>query len=212
MIRALLVVDVPFYRDGLQELLRKDGEFTVVGTLANLDGMPRIDALRPDVVLLDIGCRSAQDWAKQTCGETTAPRVVALAVDDNDASIVDWLALGIAGYVSKHSNAAELISVLRAAVRGDWSCPTKVMTLVLRRLSTLSTGARLVTEGAAKLTAREQQILELVGNGLSNKRIAMALRISHATTKNHVHNILGKLQLTNRSQVAAYLNRASVAH
>jgi DNA-binding NarL/FixJ family response regulator len=78
-----------------------------------------------------------------------------------------------------------------------------VLSAVLKRLSTLST-ARRGTSGD-QLTAREFEILDLVAKGLPNKRIAALLQISHATAKNHVHHILGKLQLRSRSEVAAYL-------
>jgi two-component system, NarL family, nitrate/nitrite response regulator NarL len=121
--------------------------------------------------------------------------------------VLEWIEAGASGYVDKNSSASELIQVMHQAARGEWCCSPRVMAMVMQRLSTLAASSRatLPALASATLTAREQQILELVGQGLSNKRIAIALNISHATAKNHVHHILGKLQLRNRTEVAAYL-------
>jgi two-component system nitrate/nitrite response regulator NarL len=83
------------------------------------------------------------------------------------------------------------------------------MSQIMKRLSTLAADARGATASLSALTARERQILELVAQGMSNKRIAIALSISHATAKNHLHHILGKLQLRNRTEVVAYLRGVS---
>ena len=81
----------------------------------------------------------------------------------------------------------------------------------MQRLSTLAANSRCGPVAPQVLTARERQILELVGRGLSNKRIATSLCISHATAKNHVHHILSKLQLRNRTEVASYLRGSAVS-
>lgn len=211
MIRVLLVVDVPFYRDGLYRLLSQDADIAVIGAVAGGDAVATARREQPDLVLLDISSPGARTWIAQVCNLSQPPRVVALAVDDAEESIVRWIEAGISGYVSRNSSYVELLQVLHAAVRGEWSCSPRVMSLVIRRLSALSAGARSASASAASLTVRERQILELIGKGLSNKRIAVALRISHATAKNHVHHILGKLRLENRAAVAAYLNGATRA-
>jgi len=205
MIRVLLVIDVPFYRDGLHRLLAQDGEITVVAAVSRSEAVASVGLEHPDLVLLDIGARGARECLSELRELAQAPRVVALAVADDEDSVVDWLEAGVSGYVSKNSGYAELIQVLHSAARGEWSCSAKVMAMMLRRLSVLSANAQ-ATSAAPTLTVRERQILELVGKGLSNKRIAMTLRISHATAKNHVHHILSKLQLRSRAEIAAYLS------
>jgi DNA-binding NarL/FixJ family response regulator len=135
--------------------------------------------------------------------------VVALAVDETRDSVVSWIEAGVAGYVSKNSTSAELINALHTAARGEWACSQLVMSQIMKRLSMLAADARSTSANLTALTARERQILELAAQGMSNKRIAIVLSISHATAKNHLHHILGKLQLRNRAEIAPYLRGVS---
>jgi len=209
LLRVLLVVDVPFYREGLQRLLTQDDAIEVVGAVTIDEA--RCAAVRdaPLLVLLDISPPGARQCLEGMRELSPPPRVVALAVDETRDSVVSWIEAGISGYVSKNSTSAELIDALHTAARGEWACSQLVMSQIIKRLSTLAVDARSTTAIPTALTARERQILELVARGMSNKRIAIALSISHATAKNHVHHILGKLQLRNRTEVAAYLRGIS---
>src|SRR3954470_11757456 len=205
LLRVLLVVDVPFYREGLQRLLTQDDAIEVVGAVSTDEA--RFAAMRdaPSLVLLDISPPGARQCLERMRELSPPPRVVALAVDEARDSVVSWIEAGICGYVSKNSTSTELVHALHTAARGEWTCSQLVMSQIMKRLSTRVADARGTTAIPTALTARERQILELVAQGMSNKRIAIALSISHATAKNHVHHILGKLQLHNRTEVAAYL-------
>jgi two-component system, NarL family, nitrate/nitrite response regulator NarL len=207
LLRVLLIVDVPFYREGLQRLIAQDGGVVVVGAVRGDEALAAVSNQQPTLVLLDISPPAARAWLDQLRSLPQPPRVVVLAVDETRESVLEWIEAGASGYVDKNSSASELIQVMHQAARGEWCCSPRVMAMVMQRLSTLAASSRatLPALASATLTAREQQILELVGQGLSNKRIAIALNISHATAKNHVHHILGKLQLRNRTEVAAYL-------
>jgi DNA-binding NarL/FixJ family response regulator len=210
IMRMLLVIDVPFYRDGLQKLLSQDDDVVVVGAVAGSDALSAVAQYIPDLVLLDTNATHARETLRELHSFAPAPRVVALAVDEQNPGIVEWLEAGVSGYVSRQSNYPELLQVLHSASRGEWVCSPRVMSFLLGRLSALKTEAVPRISESQALTPREQEILELVGRGLSNKRIANALRISHATAKNHVHHILGKLQLNSRAEVAAYLGGRSL--
>ena len=205
MQRVLLIVDVPFYRDGLQRLLSQDEAFMVVGAVSSEEAVAAATRENPALVLLDISPPDARRRLQQLLALSPAPRVVAMAVEETHESIVGWIEAGIAGYVTRNATSSELIQALHTAGRGEWSCSQRIMSLVMQRLTTLAAGSRNAMSPSSALTARERQILDLVGKGLSNKRIAISLCISHATAKNHVHHILGKLQLRNRTEVAAYL-------
>ena len=209
VLRVLLIVDVPFYREGLQRLLTQDDAIEVVGAVTTDEA--RCAAMRdaPPLVLLDISPPGARQCLERMRELSPPPRVVALAVDETRDSVVSWIEAGISGYVSKNSTSAELIDALHTAARGEWTCSQLVMSQIMKRLSTFAVHARSTAAIPTALTARERQILELIAHGMSNKRIAIALSISHATAKNHVHHILGKLQLHNRTEVAAYLRGVS---
>jgi len=202
---------VPFYREGLQRLLTQDGSLTVIGAVHGDDAIAAVTREQPSLVLLDISPANARTSLEQMKNLPQPPRVVALAVDETRESVLGWIEAGISGYVTKNSSSSDLIQVLHQAARGEWSCSQRVMSMVMQRLTSLSASTRATAAAPAALTTRERQILELVGQGLSNKRIAIALNISHATAKNHVHHILSKLQLRNRTEVAAYLRGAPIA-
>jgi two-component system nitrate/nitrite response regulator NarL len=205
LLRVLLIIDVPFYREGLQRLLLQDGAFSVTGAVCGEDALAAATREKPALVLLDISALSARRWLEELRALDEPPAVVALSVEEKQESIVGWIEAGISGYVTKNSTSTELIEALHLAARGEWACSQRVMSMVMQRLSTLAAGSRSSAAAPEALTARERQILHLLGRGMSNKRIAIALCISHATAKNHVHHILSKLRLRNRAEVAAHL-------
>lgn len=210
MIRVLLVIDVPFYRDGLQRLLEADGDIVLVAAVGSEQALASVEREAPDVVLMDIGHCDALEQVRALRARWHAIRIVVLAIDDTEDAVVSFLEAGIAGYVSRRAGYAELVQVLRKTMRDEWSCSPRAMALLLKRLADLSAHPRPAAEPdhfAAGLTDREQQILKLLGQGLSNKRIATMLNISHATTKNHVHRVLAKLQLRTRAEIAAFVHR-----
>jgi DNA-binding NarL/FixJ family response regulator len=209
MIRTLLVIDVPFYRDGLATLLNQSADVTVVATLHGGTPVPPLVAREsPDVILLDISAAGARETLEALLAVGDPPNVVVLAISETPECVAEWAALGALGYVSRHASLADLLHCLRCVARGEAYCSPRVMAMLLRGCA--SSGERM-GKGASRraqigdLTAREHEILELVGSGLSNKLIAARLHISHATAKNHVHHILDKLRLRSRSEVAAHL-------
>jgi two-component system, NarL family, nitrate/nitrite response regulator NarL len=208
MIRVLLVIDVPFYREGLAALLAQSAGVVVTGAVADAHSAAQIITDdKPDVVLLDISAAEA----RSVCALENAPPVVALAVGETPESVVQWAEAGAIGYVSRNAGLADLLQCLQSAARGETYCSPRIMSLVLHRFAAdFDLHATALNRGD-DLTNREREILELMGHGLSNKLIASRLHISHATAKNHVHNILDKLRLHSRAEVAAYLHAHTAA-
>jgi DNA-binding NarL/FixJ family response regulator len=206
MIRAALVIDVPFYREGLATLLTQSADVTVVASLPGDDEVAACIAREsPDVVLLDISGAHARAMLATLRALRPPPPIVAIALRETPESIAEWAGAGVIGYISRTASLADLLQCLRCAVRGEPYCSPRVMSILLNRLVALEGQPPLAPARSADLTVREREILELVGRGLSNKVIAARLHISHATAKNHVHHILDKLQLRSRAEVAAYL-------
>jgi DNA-binding NarL/FixJ family response regulator len=203
MIRVLIVVDIPFYRDGLAALLSQSADVVVTGSVADASSaVAMVMRDKPDVVLLGI---KAAD-ARSLCALKEAPPVVALAVAETPESVLEWAGIGAIGYVSRSAGLADLLQCLQSAARGETYCSPRIMSLVLHRFAADVGRTAVLADRGEDLTNREREILDLVGHGLSNKVIAARLHISHATAKNHVHNILDKLQLRSRAEVAAYLH------
>jgi DNA-binding NarL/FixJ family response regulator len=174
-IAVLIVSDVRLYRDGILELL--DG-----ADASAIDGSPEavlgaIERHAPDVVLLDAGLPHSLLVARAIRARAGSARVIVISVPDGDA--LRFAEAGIAGYVTRDGSVTEL----RAAIA--------------------SVGRRERLSAPEPLTAREQEILQLITAGLSNKEIAAQLVIGVATVKTHVHNILRKLGARRRGQAAA---------
>lgn len=208
MIRALIVVDIPFYREGLQELLARSGEIDVVGAVsgaAEAEEIARVSL--PHVVLVDIGGPDVGIVLDRLLKLPVAPRIVALAVAETPQDVTRWVEAGVAGYVPRTASSNELIQALKDVVRDEVRCPPQIASTLMRRLAALAASAQPLRTALGLLTDREQEVLELLADGLPNKVIAARLRIQPATAKNHVHNILHKLELNGRMQAASVLNR-----
>jgi two-component system, NarL family, nitrate/nitrite response regulator NarL len=197
VIQVLLISDVRLHREGIAELLRRDGRVEIIG------GEPRSanDISGPEVVLLDSSDPGAVSIARRFAG--LGRPVVVLGVPADEA-VLRFAEVGVIGFVERDSGVRRLVESIEAALRGEASCSPRIATLLLRRLTGLPGAGSPRTE-YANLTARERQILRLIDTGLSNKEIAQQLRIEVATVKNHVHNILEKLQVRRRGEAAAQL-------
>jgi DNA-binding NarL/FixJ family response regulator len=207
MVRVLLVIDVPFYREGLAALLAQSGDVSVVATACGVGPVTEsVVREEPGVVLLDTSAADAHATLASLQRLDDPPNVVALAISETPESIAEWAGAGVLGYVSRTASLDDLLRCLRCAQSGEAYCSPRVMSILLRRFSSLTARERLSSGRENDLTLREREILELVGRGHSNKVIAARLNISHATAKNHVHHILDKLHLTSRAQVAAFLH------
>jgi two-component system, NarL family, nitrate/nitrite response regulator NarL len=207
MIRAALIIDVPFYREGLATLLGQNDDVTIVGSSTDSEtAVALVTRERPDVVLLDITAVRARETLAALRALESAPQIVALALNETQDGIAEWAGSGVIGYISRSASLSDLLHCVRCAARGELYCSPRVMSIVLHRFAAFTSQPPQPTMRGDELTLREREILDLVGRGLSNKLIAARLNISHATAKNHVHHILDKLQLRSRAEVAAYLH------
>jgi len=208
MVRTLIVIDVPFYRQGLQELLAKSGEVVVVGAASDAEDAERIVRFElPDVVLLDVGTVESVEVLRRIRRIEPTPRIVALAISETPESIMEWAESGIAGYVPRDASLAHLIRVLKGVVRDELYCSPRIAATMIRRLAALAASSRRSGDPVGDLSTREHEVFLLIARGLSNKAIASHLGIANATAKNHVHNILDKLSLRRRVEATLLLQR-----
>jgi DNA-binding NarL/FixJ family response regulator len=137
-------------------------------------------------------------------------RIIAAAVREAEEEVVAWAEAGVIGYIPRTTALADFARRILDIHNGEQICSARVATGLLRRIA-VTARQSVGRDGAlpiAALTKREQQTAELIRNGLSDKEIARELNISLATTKAHVHNLLGKLNVQRRSQVAACLHES----
>ena len=212
-LRVLLVDDQPLFRRALATLISAQFDMTVVGEGENgRDALDKVRTLRPDMVVMDVNMPDASGVdgvnAIRQAGITTP--IVMLTVSEDDDDLFESIKAGANGYLLKNVRPEQLFEDLRGVMRGEAPIAPAVATKLLTALRTGGIPVRGQTAPAARdgvLTRRESEILELVAEGLSNKEIANQLTITEGTVKNHVHNALEKLHLTNRVQAAAYAVR-----
>jgi DNA-binding NarL/FixJ family response regulator len=133
-------------------------------------------------------------------------RIIAVTVPEREADVLACIEAGAFGYVSREASLQELVRVVISASSGETLCSPRMAAVLVRRVAVLA--ASRVPDQSAHLTPREQQVVALIVDGLSNRQIARRLSIEIATVKNHVHNILGKLAARSRKEVAAAIVRA----
>lgn len=208
-IEVFVLLGVRLYRDGIVDALRRDSRFQVVGSSASLrTARENLEGLMsaPHAALIDLDLPEGFDAARALHEAWPSIAIVALAVREADEEVVSWAEAGVSGLVSRNASLAELLDAVGAAVDDKVLCTPAVAGALLRRVAALSVdGTR---HDGPPLTRRERQIVRLIGDGLSNKEIASALHIELATVKNHVHNILEKLQVSRRHAAAELLRQA----
>lgn len=204
MIRAVLVDDQELVRSGLRLILRRRDGFEIVAECADGSEVPAAVASHdPDVVVMDLRMKGV-DGIESTrrlraAGDT--PPVLVLTTFDDDELLSGALRAGAAGFILKDSPAEDLIRAVRAVAGGDAWLDSAVTARVLRAYR----GAPSVAPARPEaLTAREDDVLRMIGRGLGNAEIARALVISELTVKSHVGRIFAKLGLRDRAAAIVY--------
>ena len=205
LIRVLLVDDQALFREALRTLISLQSDFEVVGEAGNgEEALVCARDVRPDVVLMDLQMPILNGVAatRRLREEQPQCRVIALTTFDDDEYIFDCLRAGAVGYLLKDAPAEKLFEAIRLAARGESFLQPSVTTRVLAEFTRLSDKSSNRPALIEPLSDREREILRLITTGFSNREIAQRLFIAEGTVKNHVTNILGKLDVRDRTQAA----------
>jgi len=211
-LRVLVVDDHDLFRTGLRNLLEEQG-VNVVGEAENGETAIRLAAdLAPDVVIMDLNMPGAGGVETTRRLSSLAPlsRVVVLTISADDDDVMNAVMAGACGYLLKDASIQELIAGIQAASEGESLISPQIAAKVLRRLRAQSKDVDAAKTIRAELSDRELQVLKLIANGKDNAQIASELFISPKTVKNHISNILMKLQIENRIQAAVYAVRSGI--
>ena len=204
--------DHDLFRTGLRNLLEEQG-VPIVGECDNgTDALRGVRELAPDVVVMDLNMPgiSGVEAIRQMATFAPRSRVLVLTASDEDADVMDAIMAGACGYLLKDASITELLAGIRAAAEGESLVSPAIASKVLQRLR--ETGLEPREEAApSQLSDREMQVLRLIASGQDNAQIAAELHISPKTVKNHISNILMKLQIENRIQAAVFAVRAGLA-
>jgi DNA-binding NarL/FixJ family response regulator len=205
-IKILLVDDQPLFREGLCTLLSVHPDFEVVGEAANgAEAIRLARSLLPLVVLMDLQMPVLDGVAatRRLHEEQPECRVIVLTTFDEDELVFDGVRAGAVGYLLKDAPSEKLAEAIRVAARGETFLQPSVAAKVVAEFARLSRKTVATANPVIEsLSEREIEILRLIAKGASNREIASTLFLAEGTVKNHVTNILGKLEARDRTQAA----------
>jgi DNA-binding NarL/FixJ family response regulator len=202
-----LIVEVRAYGEALGQALRGEG-LEVTGMAAHpLEALPGIRTASPDVALLDVAEPLGPPWAREIVNVAPATVVLALGVGQAERDVLAWAEAGVGGYVGREASLTELSGAIASAARGEAPCHPRTAAILLRHLATGNPGGTATWQCERHLTTREQEIVGLIAEGLSNHQIATRCHVALPTVKNHIHNILEKLGVHRRVDAVREIRR-----
>lgn len=208
-IRILLVDDHSLFRSGVRQLLQRESDMEVVAEAADgVEGVKRALEFRPDVILLDLNMPglSGLETLQLLLQDLPETAVLILTVSEEADELGQALRDGARGYLIKNIEAEALTAAVRRAYRGEAVIADSMTAKLVAQFRAQSSAPAAAPPPAERdrLTAREREIVQYLARGESNKQIARHLDVAESTVKIHVQNILKKLNLTSRVQVAVY--------
>lgn len=210
-IRVAVLADVRLYREGLARVLASYEGISVVGAgPAGDDASVWLRSAAPDVILIDGASACETTIVSDLLRAAPDARIVAYGVRDETDQPLRCAELGVSAFVPGEASDDDLVQIIRGSARGELLCSPRIASLLVGRVRTLAQ-AQAQHLPSRELTMREEGIVALIADGLSNKEIALRLGIELCTVKNHVHHILDKLQVSRRTQAVARL-RHMAAH
>jgi DNA-binding NarL/FixJ family response regulator len=211
-LRVVIVDDHDLFRTGLRNLLEEQGVLIVGEAAGGAEAGKIVRELAPDVVVMDLNMpgMGGVDATRHITAIAPLTRVVMLTISEEDSDVMDAILAGACGYLLKDSSIQDLMTGIRAASLGESLISPNIAAKVLQRIRATSTQPEIANTIRAELSDREIEVLKLIANGKDNAVIAAELHISPKTVKNHISNILMKLQIDNRIQAAVYAVRSGI--
>jgi DNA-binding NarL/FixJ family response regulator len=212
-IALVLIDDNRLLREGLAAMIHTQPGFNVLAASADVDeALQKMREARPDVVLLDFGLadRDSMTLTATVHAEVPEAKVIVMGLLPTQEDVANYVQAGASGFIMKDASFEEFVATIRAVANGAEILPqalTNSLFSQIARNAIRANPSRVLQ--AVRLTGRERQVIDLLGQGLSNKEIAAGLRIAVHTVKSHVHNVLEKLALRSRLEVAAFAHTAS---
>jgi DNA-binding NarL/FixJ family response regulator len=207
-IALVLIDDNRLLREGLTAMIHSQPGFKVLAASADAEeALEQVREARPNVVLIDFGLEDHDSLSLTATVHNEVPeaRVIVMGLLSTQGDVADYVRAGASGFIMKNASLDEFFATIRSVAAGDQVLPVALTTSLFEQIA--SRAAKLpapVIIESVRLTNREQQVVALLGEGLSNKEIGARLHVAVHTVKSHVHNVLEKLALRSRLEVAAF--------
>ena len=209
MITVAIVDDNRLVREAITAMLDRVPDLRVVGT--GVADTAFLDQVKPDVLLLDVGLVDDDSLGVAAALTKQAPRTKIVVMDliPMNEDIVQFVNAGVSGFVLKDATFDEFVTTIRSVAAGGKVLPPRMAESLFSQIASTASAAqgRARVLEDVRMTRREREVIELIGEGLSNKEIAQRLNIAAHTVKSHVRNVMEKLTLHTRLQIAAYSRR-----
>lgn len=206
-IRLMLVDDAVLFRESLANFLQQQPDFTVVGQAGSMrEALTRAEQLQPEMILMDFSLPDGTGLDATIAILSAQPevKIVFLTVHEDDERLFGAIRAGAKGYLFKNAHTAELVRTLQGVMRGEAGLSRHLARRILEEFSRTPTPSPETPIEQVNLTLREIEIVQELARGGSNKEIAQKFVISENTVKNHVRNVLSKLQVHSRREIAKY--------
>ncbi len=208
-IALVLIDDNRLLREGLMAMIHTQPGFKVLAASADADeAMQTVRQAKPDVVLLDFGLEDHDSLSLTSTVHAEVPtaRVIVMGLLSSQEDVADYVRAGASGFIMKDASFEEFFDTIRAVAAGAEVLPRALTNSLFSQIAThaVNGGKTPRVLESVRLTGRERQVIDLLDEGLSNKEIAIRLHIAVHTVKSHVHNVLEKLSLHSRLEVAAF--------
>jgi two-component system NarL family response regulator len=211
---VFLIEDNRLLRDGLAAMLSAQGLSIVATARSGEEALREVARLKPNLILLDsaLGDRDSPRFVQEVRQTFPDTRVIVMGLLPAHEDFVEFIRAGVSGFILKDATIEEFVATIRSVADGVSVLPSLLTSTLFSHVAAqaLTRGKR-GAKAAVRMTARERQVVELIGEGLSNKEIAQRLNIATHTVKSHVHNILEKLALHTRLEVAVYAHEEATA-
>lgn len=210
-IRLLLVEDNRLLRDGISSLLKEHGDIRVVASLGTTENITqKLRGFKPNVLLLDLGLRSQNSLqlVKTALAHSPATKVIVMDLIPTQEDVLEFVREGVSGFILKDATIDEFLKTIRLVAHGTKVLPSlltgSLFSQIIEHAVNGNMGKSSKLMDSVRMTRRERQVIELISHGMTNKEIAQKLHLSTYTVKSHVHNILEKLALHTRVQIARF--------
>lgn len=208
-ISILIIEDNRLLRDGITLMINGQSDLKVVGAISDtIKTSSKITDLKPDVILIDLGLsnQNSLQVVKSIKGKSPNLKIIVMDLLPVESDILDFVKAGASGFILKDAMVSDFLKTIRLVASGEKVLPPHMTSSLFSQIIYTAFNGNQKTDlrQAVVMTKRERQVVELIADGLTNKEIGNILHLSPYTVKSHVHNILEKMALHTRLQIAKY--------
>ena len=208
-IKLMVIEDNRLLREGITAMINEQSDLKVVAALGTSENiLEKINTLKPNVALLDLGLRNQNSLqiVKSVKKKSSGTKIIVMDLIPVHEEILEFVQAGVSGFILKDASVDDFLKTIRAVAAGEKVLPSNLTDSLFSQIVVHAVSGPKSSSliKSVRMTKREKQVIELIADGLTNKEIAQQLNLSTYTVKSHVHNILEKLALHTRVQIAKY--------